>query len=390
MRYSLPALPRLASRPTTAGLIALVFVATLLLLLYRFRTGDFGYTIGETLMNYSVGFYRRALIGNLFLPFTGKTTLLTLLALAYAGCLITPLVLIRRALSGNHHQWVLLGLLVAFLSPFGTLFYLKSVGSLKKELFFYPLFYALHVARSTYPRLTPLWMAAVIGLGSLIHESFFFLFLPFLLAYAWLNEWVTWRGACLQAGVGVLTLGLLLLVPGNSATITDRFVQQYVALGFPKASFYYFEFYQKLTAAQNLTLSVQHFRGTAPLLYFSLFVAQFWVARWLLTYFVGRPVFRQPRLLLLALGSILGGVFCLCFIGMDYGRWLAMGFTVSVLLIASQLKAIRPVAPPRPVTHYVLLSLFLLGWGLLLRIPAYTVSTSIDRYDWFSVTNIFN
>lgn len=370
-------------------LIVIALAGILVILSYRLWQKQLGYLIGETLMSYQFGFYRRAIVGNIFLPITNRVLILIFISLLYSSAVVTPLLLVKRFLADKTEIWATCFIALLLCSPFGTFFYIKNVGTIKKEILFYPIFFIfLYVwpRRLVYQHITTL---IFISLLILIHESFYFLFLPFFLAYLWLNKAIrlNWIVAY-SVFASVFMVCLSLLVPGNSAIITEKFIQHYVSLGFERKSFIYFEYYQKLTSAENISEAFNHFTGINPFIFFGLYFIQFFLLYMLTKYIDVEIKFKQGKSLVLSLLFIFFMAFFLCFIGMDYGRWLAMAFTTSFILITTQIQTLTIQSDKRPFIHHVLLALILvIGWGLILRIPGYTF-VPFSLGDWISVTNI--
>ncbi|WP_128545108.1 hypothetical protein [Larkinella soli] len=344
--------------------------------------GELGYTLAETLMNYTFGFYRRALMGNLLIHLPGWVWILAAITLLYTLCLMAPLVLIRRLAKGS--GWTLPVMIALFYCPFGTALYLKDPLAVRKELFFYLLFWAFYETGVRRPGWRVGAAGLLIGLGCLIHESFLFLFLPFLLGFLWLNAWVARPWQAVLGLWGVVVTLLLSYLPGNSAAVTEQLIGQYVALGFERAQFTAFEYFQKLPPGQNIREASRHLTGVNPLVYGGLYLL-FGSLLWVMPRLAGARVqLPRPKDLLIALAVILVAAFSLGFIAMDYGRWLGVAFTTSLLLTASQL----PKAKARTVA-----SPGLWGWAALLvcfaaffvlRVPHFT-DLAFDPAQWAMV-----
>ena len=332
-------------------------------------------------MNYQFGFYRRALVGSFFMLIHNQNILLIAMILAYSICLISPLLIIKGVLKIKNELLVLLFMIVVFLSPYGISFYIKDTEGIRKESFFFPLFYSLVLCKNTNLFIKNILITAFIIIASLIQESFFFLFLPFLLCYLWLDEWIDkkWLALHLVIGIGVT---LLSVVQGNSAMITDNFIQQYIDIGFEKQLFRGFTYYQKLPFSEFIIDAFHHFTGINPFIYFSLYIGNFFFIAFLATYFNIVFSFKKTKLLLASLGIILLMVLILCFIAMDYGRWFAIAFIVSAILIAIQIEDINYNPVSRPVIFSVAICIISIGFIVLLRIPHWT-PVRFNTGQWF-------
>ncbi|RRB02644.1 hypothetical protein [Larkinella rosea] len=337
---------------------------------------ELGYMLAETLMNYKFGFNRRAFLGNFFLPFHDPSTLLMLITVAYVICFVAPLLIARR-FAGNNQTLLVAAYLIIF-SPFGFSMFVKDPLAIRKELFFYPLFYLLVALQ---PRI--LWRNIVfIIVGCFIHESFFFLFLPFFLGFHWINETASRKQLLLYAATGFLVTFALTRLPGNSSVVTEQFIRHYVALGFERGQFEGFEYFQKLPFWQNIQNAQEHLTGFSPVVYLVLYSGQM-VLIWLgLTRF--GSVNRHKRLLFSQIGIAFMAI-ALFFLAMDYGRWLSMAFLTSVLLTASQVK-IRVSFRPKPLS--LLVALIILLGILVVRVPHFS-QTGFTVNEWVMTHKLF-
>lgn len=352
------------------------------------RLGQLGYTVGEILMNYQFGFYRRAFVGNFFVLISNKIVLLSVITLLFSGCLITPLVLAKTVSTIKTGWWNLVVLFILFYSPFGIALYLKDPLAIRKELFFFPLFLLLISCKNDSVVRTNVLVIVCIVMGSLIHESFFFLFFPFLIWFLWLAGWLDKKWLWIHLLVGIGATLFLSLAQGNSDDVTEQFIRNYISLGFEREQFAAFEHFQKLPSSENIAEAFQHFRGINPFIYFALYVGQFYFIYQLLRFFNVRIRFNNPKALLMALGTILFLVFLLCFIAMDYGRWLAMAFLTSIILIVSQIKTVAFLPLQKPVVFHLLAGLAAVGVMLFLRIPHFT-NPGFDWNDWITDHKLF-
>jgi hypothetical protein len=342
-----------------------------------------GYTLAETLMNYQFGFYRRALLGNFFIWPGNADEVMLLAKVAYICCLCAPLLIIARFSKALPSIYRIGFLLTMFFSTYGIFSYLKDFGSLRKELFFYPLF-LLYLQVRPANLLFKLFLALVfIILCSLIHESFFFLFLPFFLSYLFLNKMLTERQTTMIAALsGLFLVGLSVAVKGNSMEITDRFVDQFTALGFDRIQFQYFRYYQKFSLKENLAMAMNHYSVVIVAIYNLFYLIQFPFFLWLGRHFGIHFTFNNAKGLVSALVLIWVAIFTLCFIAMDYGRWYSMGFVTSLFLVASQ--AQKPESAPHRtlrLTDYMLLSLLLI-LSVVLYIPFWTYEKTFNLETW--------
>ena len=343
-----------------------------------------GYTLAETLMNYRFGFNRRALVGNFFILFQNQSILLALITLAYSLCLLSPLVLMWSLRSGKEAAWSLIGAYLIFFSPFGIALYLKDPLAIRKELFFYLFFLGL----VTYDIRSWPGNVAFIVIGALIHDSFFFLFLPFLLGYHWLNQTATRYQLGLYFAVGTVVTLLLSTLSGNSRAITEQFVEQYVALGFNRHQFDGFAYFQKLPFWANINNARVHLTGLNPFLYLFLYVAQFGALHGLFRLFNITLTFQNPGQLLLAIGGIGFMAVLLSLIAMDYGRWLAMAFGCSLLLISSQIQSVAIPAHRKPMRIRFAVGFLSVLLLLVIRIPHFT-DIAFNPTEWFTVQKAF-
>ncbi|MGM9506881.1 hypothetical protein ACS5NO_04125 [Larkinella sp. GY13] len=343
-----------------------------------------GYTLAETLMNYGFGFNRRALVGNFFILFQNRSLLLALITLAYSLCLLSPLVLIFFLRSGKEAAWSLIGAYLIFFSPFGIALYLKDPLAIRKELFFYLFFLGLvaYDVRS--------WPGnvAFILIGALVHDSFFFLFLPFLLGYHWLNQTATRQQRGLYFAVGTIATLLLSTLSGNSRTITEQFVEQYVALGFNRHQFAAFAYFQKLPFWTNINNARVHLTGMNPFLYLLLYVGQFGALYGLLRLFNITLTYQNRGRLLFAICGIGFMAVLLSLIAMDYGRWLAMAFGCSLLLISSQIQSVDIPSHHKSMVVRVAVGFLSVLLLLVIRIPHFTDLAFIPT-EWFTVQKAF-
>ncbi|GAB3918969.1 hypothetical protein [Larkinella terrae] len=337
-----------------------------------------GYTVAETMLNYQNGFYRRALVGNLFGPIHNRFFLQLAIAGTYSLCLICPLLIIRSFKSG----WVPILFWIAFFCPFGTALCLKDVLAVRKELFFFLLFYlvTLYNVKSLFGNVL------LIVIGSLIHESFFFLFLPFLVCYHWLNHGKIWHMLTLLA-TGITVTILLSVTPGMPGEVTDLLIDRLVHMGFQKDQFDGFEYFQKLSFSQNLTNANANLSGLNPVVYLFLYVGTFGVLYGLSSLSGLRIKFKKPGGLILSLGIILVMAGALSVIAMDYGRWLSMGFITSVILLSSQIDSFQSTWPRFSATRILILipAILLL---LVIRIPHFS-GTTFQWSDWYVVDKAF-
>jgi hypothetical protein len=343
----------------------------------------YGYTLAETLMNYQFGFYRRALLGNLFIwPGTAREVVI-LIKIAYFCCLCAPLLVTMR-LSKMLPAHYCTGLLLAlFFSPYGIFNYLKDFNSLRKELFFYPMFLAFLQIRTATPLARLSVSLAFIIICSLIHESFFFLFLPFFLSYLYLNQTLSLKHTTVLAGLSALFLfGLSRWVEGNSLEVTQRFVDQFTALGFDRTIFQYFYYFQKFSVRENLENSMKNYSVAIVLIHNVFYLLQFPFFLWLGRRFGIHFTFRNPTRLLLALALIWAAISLLCFFAMDYGRWYSMGFVTSVFLAITQTENVAISRVPKlRITDYLLLLLLFVA-SLVLYVPYWTYETTFNPETW--------
>lgn len=347
-----------------------------------------GYTIGETLMNYQFGFYRRALVGNIFILLPTKTAVLTAITIVYSICLITPLLILKKSAKGVAPWGILVGLIVVFYSPFGLAFYVKDPPAIRKELFFFLFFYLVILGRNQNDAVINTLIALFILTSSLIHESFFFLFLPFLISYLWLNDWVSKKWLAIHFAIGAGTTVSLSKLQGNSERVLESFMEQYKTLGFSTEQFTAFAYFQKLPSSENIAEAFRHFTDVTPLIYCLVYIGHFYFLFFLLRYFGVGILFKNAKKLLLSLGSIFLMILALCLIAMDYGRWFSMGFVTSLILILTQIEHIEFTPVHRPLILTVALSLLTAGLIVEIRVPHFT-STWFDFSEWVLVFRPF-
>jgi hypothetical protein len=364
--------------PNIVGVCLCVAIATPI-----FTLDLYGYTLAETLMNYQFGFYRRALLGNFFI-LAGSAREVTLLTkVAYTCCFCAPLIIVVRFCKMLPAHYCTGLLLVVFFSPFGILNYLKNFNSFRKELFFYPLFLVFLLIRPSTSLARLLVSTAFVFICCLVHESFFFLFLPFFLAYLYLNKILSIKHMAILAGLSAMLLvGLSIWVKGNSKEITTQFVDQFTALGFDRAEFEYFYYFQKFSFRENLDIAIKHFTIGIVLIYNVFYLLQFPFFLWLGRRFGIYFTFKNPKGLLLALTLIWAAIFALCFIAMDYGRWFSMGFVTSVFLVITQTESVAVSRLRKLVLADYLLLFTLFVLSLVVYIPYWTYETTFNPETW--------
>ncbi|RRB10456.1 hypothetical protein EHT87_29995 [Larkinella knui] len=299
-----------------------------------------------------------------------------------------PLLIVKNALRLKDPWWVLFGMAVVFYSPFGLAFYVKDPPAIRKELFFFFPFYWLSLYGSKKATVTNVLIVIFIVLSSFIHESFFFLFLPFLLAYLFLNEWINKKWLLIHAGVGIVATFLLSLTQGNSERIAENFMQQYVNLGFGREQFTAFDYFQKLPSSENIASAFHHFTTVGPAVHLAFYVAHFYFLYVLFRCFNIAVLFKNLNALLVSLGLIALMAFVLCFIAMDYGRWFSMAYSTSLILCITQVKSIEFGIDHKSIALRRVVCILMIGAILLIRIPHFT-AVRFNSSEWILVFRLF-
>jgi hypothetical protein len=365
--------------------VAAIFFLIVIMTIFTMELS--GYSIAETLMNYQFGFYRRALFGNFIVWLENPFYISILIRIIYCLCLGGLFLIVLRETRSWEPVSSVTSLSILLISPFGVLFYLKNSDALRKELLFTAAFgcFLFFVTRSNLIKTLAAFIATIVC--GLIHESFFFLFLPFFLSYLYLNDILPAKHLTILVVFSLFLLACItFLVPGNSAQITQKFVNQFVDLGFNTREFYTFSYYQKMSFSENISTSMAHFKDVHILIYNLLYILQF-----VLLYFLSKIYkirFHVPKKqhLALSLVFIWLGVLLLSIIAMDYGRWLAMAFCCSLILTTSQVKLVSSELR-RPLKSYdYLLLATLITLELCIYIPHWTSgSVKLQVWTWINL-----
>lgn len=329
------------------------------------------YTIGDYLINYHCGFVRRGLLGTVFIgisTITGVGISSILLSSAIIAYLFVFGAILYKSLK---HPWLFL--LLAF-SPFALLFPLNDWGAMgRKEAWLLLLTVLMFWG---IPKVAGIWQMPFIllgcAIGIFIHESFVFLYVPWILFLADNNAipakqleqpsykvgflFRTYKKSVLIMGVScVLLLTIYSLTKQNAVQKTNCLIQNIEDIThtldpapWSKRSFLGAVNWLDKDATTAIKATTELYTHSVPAKYWALRILILFFSLWIgISATCGTKnflkIFRQNSLIFLA---IIGGLSFQLFVAYDWGRFLHQFFFCSIiflLFIAGQHKEVKPI-----------------------------------------------
>jgi hypothetical protein len=346
--------------------------------------------VSAILLNYNHGFQRRSLAGTIFLFFSRNGPfLLFCIKAVFLFCIGLLFILLLKPLMRNRIPVVILLLLLFVDSPFGFAFYKNWWFS--KEFLFFPLiglFLIGFLLKNDFCRL--LLFNGIVIAGLLVHETFVFLVLPFLLSYSALRGEKTkiLLTLLLTACAMLLILKLFPVSPGPAIrayiadarqmglSVSDQFVAPLD--------------YMQMGLSTLFRLGFRSFLEPVNWIYFLLYLIQSGLLYQLYRLFDRQMIIAQKRSLLPALLFIHLAACPLYLLAWDYGRWASFTFIISFLLIVRQINLFPSdfSAPKNPLQYKICL-ICLASFFLLIRVPLYTVSAENSLLNYLKEFTVY-